>query len=93
MNIIIAKFNVYACWLYYLLVVIQFPALKSDQLTFSSIIKSPFVSFGPSGRPLFHMGLRLLQKHDLINELKLDILKVMKFLGKLSSSLMYAYCN
>ena len=36
------------------------------------------------GRPVFHMGLHLLQKHDLINCLKLDILKVMKFLGKFS---------
>jgi hypothetical protein len=34
------------------------------------------------GQPLFHMGLHLLQKHKLISHWNLDIVKVMKFLGK-----------
>lgn len=38
--------------------------------------------FLSSGRPLYHMGLHLFQMHGLISELKLDILKVMKFLGE-----------
>lgn len=40
----------------------------------------PFYHY--AGRPLFHIGLHLFQKHNLIDLLKLDILKVMKFLGK-----------
>lgn len=35
-----------------------------------------------TGRPLFHLGLRLFQKHNLFVNLRLDHFKVMKFLGK-----------
>lgn len=34
------------------------------------------------GRPLFHMGLHILQTHHLISYWNLDIMKVMKFLGR-----------
>jgi hypothetical protein len=37
------------------------------------------------GQPLFHMGLHLLQKHNLISYWKLDIMKVMKFLALIES--------
>lgn len=38
------------------------------------------------GRPLYHMGLHLFQTHGLISELKLDILKVMKFLALIETA-------
>lgn len=37
------------------------------------------------------MGLHLFQMHGLISELKLDILKVMKFLGKQFWVLLFVY--
>ena len=46
--------------------------------------QQPFINC--AGRPLFHIGLHLLQKHNLIDILKLDILKVMKFLGESCSN-------
>ncbi|CAI8021729.1 High affinity cAMP-specific 3',5'-cyclic phosphodiesterase 7A [Geodia barretti] len=38
------------------------------------------------GRPLFHMGLHLLQQHHLISYWNLDIMKVMKFLALVESA-------
>jgi len=35
------------------------------------------------GRPLYHLGLRLFQKHNLFVNLRLDHFKVMRFLSKL----------
>ena len=58
---------------------IHFPSWLADSLNLKLTFDFHFLS---SGRPLYHMGLHLFQMHGLISELKLDILKVMKFLGE-----------